>query len=318
MPDSTRRTNVFAGPYVDRMTPRRQDSDAVAAALASAAARIVPLWRSRSLIQREPVPAACLLPFTDALRLQLPTEELILLGEFQGQVAFAAELGGEAPPTFDATAEFVDLRRASGMLGQDEAGLLAYARAMLSWRRRHRYCGFCGTPTRAEQAGHMMACTSESCDAQAFPRLDPAVIVLVTDGERILLGRQASWPPGRFSTIAGFVEPGESLEDAVQREVLEETGVRVSEVRYRSSQPWPFPASLMLGFQARALTTEIGPGDGELEAACWFNRAEIAAGTPSLPPPQSVSFRLIEDWYNAGAQQPLVHEPAVGKSTFAR
>ena len=309
MPDPTRQSNVFAGPYVDRLTAQRQDPQAVAAALAGATARIVPLWRSRSLIVREPAPAACLLPLTDGLRQHLHTEELILLGEFQGQVAFAAELGGEQPPDLDPHAEFVDLRRASGMLGHGEAGLLAYARAMLSWRRRHRYCGFCGAPTRAEQAGHVMTCSAATCGAQAFPRLDPAVIVLVTDGERALLGRQAAWPPGRFSTIAGFVEPGESLEDAVVREVLEETGIRVTDVRYRSSQPWPFPASLMLGFQARALTTEIGPGDGELEAARWVTRAEIAAGTPSLPPPQSVSYRLIEAWYDAGASRPLAEEP---------
>ncbi len=318
MSDPTRRANIFAGPYVDRLTPQRQDPEAVARALASAAARIVPLWRSRSLIVREPTPAACLLPLTDALRQHLHTEELILLGEFHGHVAFAAELGGEQPPTLDAGAEFVDLRRASGLLGRDEAGLLAYARAMLSWRRRHRFCGFCGAATRAEQAGHVMTCSTGSCGAQAFPRLDPAVIVLVTDGERVLLGRQASWPPGRYSTIAGFVEPGESLEDAVLREVLEETGISVTDVRYRSSQPWPFPASLMLGFQARALTTEIGPGDGELEAARWVTRAEIAAGTPSLPPPQSVSFRLIEAWYNAGAETPLAGEPAVSESKSGR
>lgn len=311
MPRSSRRTNVFAGPYVNRLTPRRQDPQEVAAALAGEAARIVPLWRSRSLITREPTPAACLLPLTEELRAQLCTEELILLGGFRGQVAFAAELGGAAPPQFDEAAEFVDLRRVGALLDQDDAGLLAYARAMLSWRRRHRYCGFCGTPTRAEHAGHIMTCGSERCGAQAFPRLDPAVIVLVSDGERALLGRQASWPAGRFSTIAGFVEPGESLEDAVRREVLEETGVEVHEVRYHSSQPWPFPASLMLGFQARARTTEIGPGDGELEAARWFTRAEIATGTPSLPPPQSVSYRLIEDWYDAGALQPLATEPAV-------
>lgn len=313
MSDPIRPVNVFAGPYVDRLTPPRQDAQAVAAALASSAARIVPLWRSRSLVVRRPAPAACLLPLTDELRTQLQTGELILLGKFRDHIAFAAELGGAEPPALHATAEFVDLRRTSGLLESDEAGLLAYARAMLSWRRRHRYCGFCGATTRAERAGHVMSCSNADCGAQAFPRLDPAVIVLVTDGERVLLGRQASWPPGRFSTIAGFVEPGESLEDAVQREVLEETGVRVADVRYRSSQPWPFPASLMLGFEARALTTEIGPGDGELEAARWFTRAEIAAGTPSLPPPQSVSYRLIEAWYDAGAARPLAREPAVSE-----
>ena len=131
-------------------------------------------------------------------------------------------------------------------------GLLAYARALSIWRSRHRYCGACGAPLVAVRAGHALRCTNGACAQESFPRIDPAIIVLVCDGERALLGRQASWPPGRYSTLAGFVEPGESLEDAVAREVFEETGVPVHDVRYHSSQPWPFPSSLMVGFQASA------------------------------------------------------------------
>ena len=153
-----------------------------------------------------------------------------------------------------------------------------------------------------------MVCTAADCRGEVFPRLDPAIIVLVTDGDRALLGRQAGWPEGRYSTIAGFVEPGESLEDAVRREVLEETGVRVGALRYHSSQPWPFPSSLMLGFIAEAESSEIIRGDDELEDASWFSREQIARGTPVLPPPQSVSFRLIQEWYDAGAVQPLAQE----------
>jgi len=135
--------------------------------------------------------------------------------------------------------------------------------------------------------------------------------VLVTDGERALLGRQASWPAGRYSTIAGFVEPGESLEDAVAREVLEETGVTVLESDYHSSQPWPFPASLMIGFTARATADAVPSADEELEDVRWFSRADIASGFPGLPPPQSVSFRLIEDWYDCASPLPLRQTPAV-------
>jgi NAD+ diphosphatase len=196
-------------------------------------------------------------------------------------------------------------------LPAEEAGLLAYARAMVHWREQHRYCGRCGTRTIAAQGGHVMQCPNPACALQLFPRLDPAVIVLVTDGDRALLGRQPAWPPGRYSTIAGFVEPGESLEDAVAREVGEETGVRVGEIEYHSSQPWPFPSSLMLGFTARARRTDIDLSDDELEDARWFTRAQLAAGEIALPTTHSISFRLIEDWYDAGAQTPLRAEPNV-------
>ena len=154
----------------------------------------------------------------------------------------------------------------------------------------------------SSRAGHVMKCTQ--CDVQQFPRIDPAIIVLVShgegDAERALLGRQATWPPGRYSTIAGFVEPGESLEDAVAREVLEETGIAIEHPLYHSSQPWPFPSSLMLGFMARARTTTIACEDGELEAADWFSRDDLDSGRVLLPPSQSISYRLIEEWRSAG------------------
>jgi NAD+ diphosphatase len=168
-----------------------------------------------------------------------------------------------------------------------------------------RFCGSCGCATLPARAGHVLVCTNPSCRHEQFPRLDPAIIVLITDGTRALLGRQATWPLGRYSTIAGFVEPGESLEDAVVREVLEETGVLVDGIEYHSSQPWPFPASLMIGFRARAVTLEIARRDDELEDARWFTREEVAAGTPVLPPQQSISFSLIEHWFNEGSALPL-------------
>jgi len=162
--------------------------------------------------------------------------------------------------------------------------VLAYARALVSWRRRHHYCGSCGTATVSRSAGHVRVCPDQGCGDEQFPRLDPAVIVLVSDGARALLGRQKAWPPGRYSTIAGFVEPGESLEDAVLREVLEETGVAVRECRYHSSQPWPFPSSLMLGFTAEADAAAVPRADDELEDVRWFTREDVAAGRPLLPP----------------------------------
>ncbi len=302
------RPNVFAGPHVDRLKLPRSDAPPAAELLARA--RIVAVWRSRCLLRREPGPNACLL---EAAAAAVPVAEMILLGEYRGSAVFVAEFGGDAPPALADGAEFVDLRAAASMLPHDDAGLVAYARAMVSFRRRHRHCGCCGTPTVPRQSGHVMACPREGCGQLSFPRIDPAVIVLVSDGDRALLGRQRGWPAGRYSTVAGFVEPGESLEDAVCREVLEETGVETAEVRYQSSQPWPFPNSLMLGFRATARTTQIRLGDDELEDARWFSRAQIAAGEPLLPFRQSISWRLIEDWYDEGAARPLAEEPRAGR-----
>jgi NAD+ diphosphatase len=182
---------------------------------------------------------------------------------------------------------------------------------MMTWHQRHRFCGVCGAPTRSEQAGHVRRCTQPDCAAEIFPRTDPAVIMLVCHGDWCLLGRQAKWPGGMYSALAGFVEPGESLEDAVAREVLEETGVAVLDCEYHSSQPWPFPSSLMIGYLARASADAVPRADEELEDARWFTRREVASGLVGLPPPQSVSYRLIEDWYDADATVPLRDEPGV-------
>lgn len=304
-----RTPNVFSGPYLDRAAHLRKDAASVARALADPDSRIVPVWRSRNLLQRSGEAwTAGLVDPGHALRHGAAEAELVLLGRFRGRICFAVEIAGEDPPPV-ADATFEDLRATGGLLPADEAGLLAYARAMVLWRQRHRHCGTCGAPTVARSAGHLMQCSREGCGAEHFPRLDPAIIVLITDGERALLGRQAAWPAGRYSTIAGFVEPGESLEDAVLREVLEETGVTVRDPVYHSSQPWPFPSSLMVGFTASAEPGAEPKADDELEDACWFSREDVAAGRPVLPPPQSVSFRLIEDWYDQGSTLPLRDTP---------
>ena len=307
-----RTPNVFAGPYLDRAAHLRKDAGFVASALADPGSLLVPLWQARNLLQRAGhARSAALVEVRHSLRAEVPDGELVLLGLFRGRACFAADLAAEPAPNMPPDAGFEDLRVAGGLLPQDEAGLLAYARAMVLWRRRHRHCGSCGAPARSESAGHVMKCTDPACGAEQFPRLDPAIIVLVTDGERALLGRQAAWPAGRYSTIAGFVEPGESLEDAVVREVLEETGVTVLDADYHSSQPWPFPSSLMIGFTARAAADAVPRADEELEDVRWFTREQIASGTPGLPPPQSVSFRLIADWYDSGSALPLRDTPGV-------
>lgn len=303
--------NILAGPYLERAAHWRKDEERLRAALAGPATLFVPVWQSRSAVVTSPDGRAAAYFATGASALAgLDTSGFILLGEFRQHVVFAVAVAGETPPVL-AGAELHDLRLLAGELPAEEAGLLAYARAMVHWREHHRYCGRCGSPTIAAQGGHVMRCSDPTCARQQFPRLDPAVIVLVTDGERALLGRQPAWPPGRYSTVAGFVEPGESLEDAVAREVREETGVIVDEVVYHSSQPWPFPSSLMLGFTAHASHTAIDLADQELEDARWFTRAQLAAGEIALPTTHSISFRLIEDWYDSGATTPLQAEPDV-------
>jgi NAD+ diphosphatase len=305
--------NVFAGPYLDRAAELRKDAAFLESALRDPESWIVPLWRSRSLIEKTADGArAVMLAGSHQVRARIEDSQLVMLGRFRGRICFAAELEAcEPPPVTPDGANFEDLRLAGGLLCPEEAGLLAYARAMVHWRSRSRYCGRCGATTVAASAGHVARCSNPDCGNEQFPRLDPAVIVLVTDGERAALGRQAAWPAGRYSTIAGFVEPGESLEDSVRREVLEETGLHVSELRYHSSQPWPFPSSLMVGFVATAEPGSVIRVDDELEDARWFSRKDIASGSPGLPPPQSVSFRLIEDWYDSGSDVPLRQTPGV-------
>jgi NAD+ diphosphatase len=302
------RPNVYSGSYVDRASHLRKDETWLRAAFDDPDALLVPVWGQLNLvdISADP-PAARLLARARLQATGVAITEAIYLGQFRSRVCFAVEVAGDPPDLISTDSEFRDLRLVGGALPEDEAGLLAYARAMVIWRHRHRYCGTCGQPTRSTSGGHLLVCSDEACGAQHFPRLDPAIIVLVTDesGERALLGRQASWPPGRYSTIAGFVEPGESLEDAVAREVLEETGVSVHTVTYHSSQPWPFPSSLMIGFDARAATEAIARADDELEDVRWFTRADLASGHPAVPPSQSISYRLIEDWYDRGADRPL-------------
>ena len=203
--------------------------------------------------------------------------------------AAAAMLGGE----------FVALRHAGRHWPAFEAGLFAYAVGLANWQARTRFCSACGAPVRFDSAGHRARCSNPQCALEHFPRTDPAVIVIVEYRDACLLGRMPRLPPGRFTTLAGFVEPGETLEDAVRREVFEEAGVRVAACDYHSSQPWPFPASIMLGFTAQAEDPriEIGP---ELVEARWFTADEIVAGLGAralvLPPRVSVAYRLIEHW----------------------
>jgi len=293
--------NFFAGPYMDRRADAREASDWLTSARADSQTLYIVARGTAHLVFSEPQPHIAFLKGDHPCVINAEGRQLVLLGWFKGVRCVLLELDPEQSFDPPAGATFQELRPLTPLLSADEAGLLAYARAISIWRVRHRFCGVCGAATEPLRAGHVIRCLNQSDPHEFFPRIDPAIIVLVTDGERALLGRQPSWPPGRYSTIAGFVEPGESLEDAVLREVLEETGVRATRPRYDSSQPWPFPSSLMIGFQAEADRESPILTSNELEDARWFTRAEIRSdGIPLVPPSHSISYRLISTWLESG------------------
>ena len=280
--------------------------------IGSAATRWLPL--DRLLFPVQNLNGALRLAWTDLPRYaDTDSHPPLLLGTEDGAARFAinAEAAGgdwDLPPDVS----YQDLRAAAAVLDADDAGIAAQARAFLDWHQRHGHCAVCGAQTESAQGGIFRRCVS--CPAEHFPRTDPVVITVVidTDGDRCLLGRQASWPPGMFSALAGFIDHGESIEDAVRREVAEESGILAVNVRYHSSQPWPFPSSLMIGCHADAGTAEINYDEFEMDDVQWFTRPEIhealdrpAAqlgqpglpdGALSLPGPMAIAHTLIRAW----------------------
>jgi NAD+ diphosphatase len=275
---------VFSGPALDRAPQLRRRPDWLEAQRADSSAGAV-------LMSDQGV-------WIDAGRLVLepPGAEAVFLGVMDGAPLFAEWVEGAGSPR----GAPAGLREAATELPAADAALAAYAGSLLAWHRRHRFCANCGAPTEPRDGGHERVCPS--CEAHHFPRTDPVVIVRVSDGgDGLLLGRQARWPEGRFSLLAGYVEPGETLEEAVRREVLEESGVALESVTYLASQPWPFPSSLMLGFGAIAERGDPSPRDDELADVRWFERSEVEAaargeGEVKLSPPYSIARRLIDAW----------------------
>jgi NAD+ diphosphatase len=317
-----RAPNFYSHPGFERAGLRRRDAGWIVERVGDPKSLFVPVWRNQNLVielesgeSRAVVLEAARIAshFGTSPQERLSSGEVVFLGVIEERAHFALDLSPiEAPlemlqsPALAAsgieaaTVRFADLRQIGGRIERREGALLALARAMMFWHSRHRYCGLCGSPTRSEEAGHMRRCTNPACNTMHFPRTDPAVIMLVTRGDLALMGRSKNFVPGMYSTLAGFVEPGESLEDAVAREVREETGIEVGAVHYHSSQPWPFPANIMLGFHAEALTTEITVDYGELEDARWCERdwllSHVDDDSFRMPRLDSIARRLIEDW----------------------
>ena len=325
-----RSPNYYAAPGFERAGLRRREPDWIRERVLDPASVFIPVWRTQNLVieiaESEPRAAsitveglAAVFGALDDIDERLARGEFVFLGVIDERAHFALDVSSVETPLemlrspalaaagiAEAAVRFADLRQLGARLERHEGALLAFSRAMLFWHSRHRFCGLCGNQTRSEEAGHMRRCTDPACHTMHFPRTDPAVIMLVTDGDRALLGRNKNFPvPGMYSTLAGFVEPGESLEDAVAREVREETAIEVAAVHYHSSQPWPFPANIMLGFYAEAETTDIAVDYNELADARWFERDWLASHADDdefrLPRLDSIARRLIGDWLGDGA-----------------
>jgi NAD+ diphosphatase len=283
--------------HLDRAAERRTDLDFLEAQLSNPDTRLLPVWRGQPFVAANELR---LLRLAEAPEFIEQSREIIWLGLWNGQGCFALDLSALPEPLTHASlsgSEPSELRALLGRLPAGTTELALYARAMLSWHERHQFCASCGHATRPRNGGHLRVCARAQCAAQHFPRTDPCVLVLVHDGERCLLGRSRGWPSGMYSALAGFVEPGETLEQAAAREVLEESGVAIGDVRYFGSQPWPFPASLMVGFVANAVGGDLKVDGIELETARWVSRAELNAGASPeffVPKPEiSLSGQLI-------------------------
>ena len=326
--------HFYGSEHIDRAVVQRRDETWVNEQLRGEDTLFVPVWHGKVFVDRAeaegdtqyrlsgrpdaPAPPdrrlkAVFLRSDETTPLLDGHRRAVLLGCSGKRTYFALDLSDmEDAAKYRALAgrgDFVGLRGVGPMLDRFDGGLLAYARGMLRWHQQNAYCGVCGSHTAMLEAGFTRRCTAAECSQQHFPRTDPAIIVLVTHENRALLGRQAKWDATWYSVLAGFVEPGESLEQAVRREVKEEAGISVGEVRYDSSQPWPFPSSLMIGFTAQALDDNIRIHDQELEDARWFTREDVDAGIEAgelrLSPSISISRHLIESWRMARGEETI-------------
>lgn len=302
---------TFSASPLDRADRQRRDRAWLMARLGDQESMFLPFLALKPLIKLNPAPALARMR-TAELPMRPSEENAFLLGlDHDAHAVFALDLGDEndagsmlVGPMY----KFIDARSIAPDLPPGESGILAHARSRIDWHARHRFCACCGHATAPEAGGQHRRCQNPDCGAEHFPRTDPVVIMLVEDGQgRILLGRQAHFPKGNFSALAGFVDQGERIEEAVQREIREEVGINVENVRYIASQPWPFPSSLMIGCFATALNTTLHIDTHELEQARWFTREEAEAMLVAslnkdenaplrLPPSLAIAHHLIRHW----------------------
>ncbi len=295
----------FAGNPLDRVSQRRQDAGWVTSLLEDPATRVLPLHGLKPPVRHSSARALDWQSVAPWRQLIDSGNTLILLGIRDGHAFFALDAGSTEVPS-DNGSIVVDARAAAPIIDGGEAAILAEARSLIDWHARHRFCAQCGTPSAVVSGGWVRHCPE--CKAHHFPRVDPVVIMLGVRGERCLLGRGHRRRGARFSCLAGFMEPGETLEEAVRREVFEESGIRIGQVRYLASQPWPFPSSLMMGFLGEALTEEITIDPEELAEVRWFERDEVRAmversrsddpvpGLATLPPPLAIGHQIARRW----------------------
>ena len=296
--------NTFAGNPLDRVSERRREPEWLADQLETEGTRVLAFWNGAPLVQeRESGIVLTRLPPALSVELAGGDERLLFMGlDEEDRAVFALDLEGGADPAegvLQGRGQFRSLRDLAPTLAASDCAMAASAKAVFEWRRRHRFCSACGQPTRVAEAGWKRLCPA--CKVEHFPRTDPVVIMLPVRDGHCLLGRQPSWPAGRFSALAGFMEPGETIEEACAREIKEESGLTAVSVSYHSSQPWPFPSNLMIG-----LIAEVGPGEAradqsELEAVRWLERDKVRAlladgGDITLPPPMAIARQLIDFW----------------------
>ena len=299
--------NSFSTNFLDRASLKRKDEMWINDQFNNGSARIIPVSHSKILCTSIQNPKSIYLTKNDFHDVSNAREISIFLGISDKKTYFAIDIESMKSDSIlndKNSGEFHDFKRVMPLLDFHDSALLAIARFMINWQSRNRYCGKCGTPTKSAEAGNLRTCENTNCGQNYFPSMDPAIIVLVSFDEYCLLGRQKIWPKGMYSTIAGFVEPGESIEDAVIREVKEETGVIVEKLEYQHSQPWLFPSSLMLGFTATAKGKEIKVDKNELEDARWFSRKEIKdnlkKGSLRMPGKVAIAYHLIKEWFDKG------------------
>jgi NAD+ diphosphatase len=297
--------NTFAGNPLDRASDRRSDPAWIARQLASADTLAFPLWNGQPFVEptKDGGVQIAYLPAKMAQELAEGPERLLFMGLWKDAAVFAVDLDGVTDPAdgpLQGMGKFEDLRRVALRLPPTDAAIVATAKAMFEWRRRHKHCAFCGQPSEAVDGGWKRRCPA--CETEHFPRTDPVVIMLPYHGDRCMLGRQEAWPKGMFSALAGFLEPGESIEEACARELAEEAGLRTRKVRYHSTQPWPYPSSLMIGLLAEVEDDEGTPDQTELSEVRWITRDEarqLIAGQldgMAAPSPMAIAHQLIKAW----------------------